>query len=81
MIDFHGLGISFIRQSLETPAPPTPGMAGTFTKYDLSVKASEVPRHWGKNTESPPLGTQLYINKVPCVESAVTAFLNPLTRH
>ena len=55
MIDFHGLGISFIRQSLETPAPPTPGMAGNSLSMIWVWKPVKFPDTGAKILSPRPL--------------------------
>ena len=56
--------------------PPLP-RAWHRHSFSVSVKASEVPRHWVKNAEwSPSPWVLSCTNQSPvCVESAVTAFL------
>ena len=67
------LGGDIMHQPFETPALPTLGMVGTLVWVWKSVKfpdtgakiLSEVPANWYSAEQT----------KVPCVESAVTAFL------
>ena len=76
-----------MHQSFE-PLTPHPTPLHTWRGHSLSlsasVKASEVPGHQDKDTEWINVPTPWYsavqLNQVPCVESAVTAFLNALTR-
>ena len=56
---------------------PSPPRAWHRHSFSVSVKASEVPRHWVKNAEWSPSPWVLSCTNQSrvCVESAVTAFL------